>query len=116
VLQPGGIISFSCDSLETIDDEELKAKHAKTCFVRHFFTAESLKNELESFGFIDVHVYSIFRSRFAKELFEESIRGSFIHRYAKSIWLSWRLRWADSFAPRDAKGLFLIARAVKPRA
>lgn len=115
VLQPGGILSFSCDSLETIDDVELKTKHAECCFVRHFFTVESLKKDLETLGFQNVQVYSIFRSRFAKELFEASIRGSFIHRYAKSIWLSWRLRWADAFSPRDGKGLFIIARAVKPK-
>ena len=114
LLQPGGVLSFSCDSLETIEDEDLKARHAKACFVRHFFTAESLKAELEGLGFRNVQVYSIFRSRFARELFEESIRTSFIHRYARSIWLSWRLRWADLSAPRNGKGLFLIARAEKP--
>ncbi len=113
VLQPGGILSFSCDSLETIEDEALKKIHAERCFVRHFFTAESLKKDLERLGFREVRVYSIFRSRFARDLFMESIRGGFIHRYAKSIWLSWRLRWADFFARGD-KGLFLIARAVKP--
>jgi SAM-dependent methyltransferase len=112
ILQPGGILSFSCDSLETIEDEALKKIHAERCFVRHFFTAESLRKELEDAGFRDVQVHSIFRSRFAHDLFTDGIRHGFIHRYAKSIWLSWRLRWADAFAKGD-KGLFLIARAVK---
>lgn len=113
VLRPGGILSFSCDSLETLVDAELKRKHAERFFVRHFFTAETLKMDLMNLGFQDVRVYSIFRSRFARDLFEESIRSGFFHRYAKSMGLSWRLRWEDAFA-RGEKGLFLIARAVKP--
>ena len=115
VLQPGGILSFSCDSLETIDDAALKKTHAERYFVRHFFTAESLKKDLESLGFRDVRVYSIFRSRFARDLFMQGIRSGFIQRYARSIWLSWRLRWADAFVP-GGQGLFLIARATKPGA
>jgi SAM-dependent methyltransferase len=115
VLQPGGILSFSCDSLEAIEDMELKARHVERYFVRHLFTADSLKTELERLGFQDVQVYSIFRSRFARDLFMAGIRGSFNHRYAKSIWLSWRLRWADFFTSRGSKGLFLIARAIKPK-
>ncbi len=113
VLRPGGILSFSCDSLETIDDAELKNIHAERYSVCHFFTAESLKKDLEEVGFRNVRVYSIFRSRFARDLFMQGIRSGFIHRYARSIWLSWRLRWADVFA-RGGKGLFLIARATKP--
>lgn len=115
VLQPGGILSFSCDSLETIDDPELKRLHAERYRVEHLFTAESLKRTLEETGFVDVSVHSIFRSRFARDLFKQGIPRGFSMRYSKSIWLSWRLRWADWFA-RGEKGLFLIARARKPAA
>ena len=114
VLRPGGVLSFSCDSLETVDDPELKNIHAERFFVRHWFERESLQRDLEHIGFENVHVYPIFKSDFAKNLFEQGIRGEFCHRYMKSIWLSWRLRWADVFA-RKNKGLLLMARANKPR-
>ena len=115
VLKPGGILSFSCDSLETIEDQDLKKMHAERYFVRHLFTAESLKKDLEEHGFTEVEVHSIFRSRFARDLFMRGIPSGFTMRYLKAIWLSWRLTWADWFSPRG-KGLFLIARAVKPAA
>ena len=45
----------------------------------------------------------------------DGLRNGFCHRYAKSIWLAWRLRWADWFAHGE-RGLFLIVRAEKPAA
>jgi len=113
VLQPGGVLSFSCDSLETIDDPDLKDIHAKRFFVRHWFEGKALKQDLESIGFVNVRVYPIYTSDFAKHLFEKGIRGEFCYRYMKSIWLSWRLYWADLFS-RRSKGIFLIVRANKP--
>ena len=113
VLRPRGMLSISCDSLETIDDEELKRIHAEQHHVEHLFTAASLKRDLERAGFQDVRVYSIFRSGFARNLFMRAIRNNFQFRQSASIGLSWLLRLTDFFSSSD-KGLFLIAQAVKP--
>ncbi len=113
VLKPGGTLSISCDSLTTIDDPELKQQHQERYEVRHLFTVDSLKNDLERIGFSHVKVYPIFCSNFARDLFKAGIRQGFNQRYLKTIWRSWRLQWADWFA-RKGQGLFLIARAVKP--
>ena len=113
VLRPGGVLSISCDSLETIDDEGLKRMHAEQHHVEHLFTAESLKADLERMGFQNVQVYSIFRSGFARNLFMRAIRNNFQFRQSTSIGLSWLLRLTD-FVTRSDPGLFLIARAVKP--
>ena len=75
----------------------------------------ALQPALEAVGFRNVRIYSIFRSRFARDLFMDGLRNGFCHRYAKSIWLAWRLRWADWFAHGE-RGLFLIVRAEKPAA
>ena len=113
VLQPGGMLSISCDSLETIGDEGLKRMHAEQHHVEHLFTAESLKDDLERMGFQNVQVNSIFRSGFAQNLFMRAIRNNFQFRQSASIGLSWLLRLTD-FVSKSDKGLFLIARAVKP--
>ena len=113
VLKPGGTLSISCDSLATIDDSVLRQQHVERYEVRHLFSVDSLKKDLEAIGFARVKVYPIFRSTFARELFKAGIRQGFNQRYLKTIWLSWRLQWADWFA-RKTEGLFLIARAIKP--
>jgi len=113
VLRPGGILSLSCDSLEAINDSEIKRKHAELYQVRHFFTREMLKRDLEQVGFQNVEVRSIFRSSYARKLFIYSIHNGFTRRYSKAICLSWALRLADIFAGND-EGLFLVARAYKP--
>ena len=115
VLKPGGILSLSCDSLATIDDEALKKDHAARYYVQRYFEPAELKRDLEAVGFRKVRILSIFRSRFARDQFMDGLRNGFCHRYAKSIWLAWRLRWADWFAHGE-RGLFLIVRAEKPAA
>ena len=113
ILKPGGVISFSCDSLETIDDEDLRKSHGEQHKVLHYFTALSLRKDLESVGFREVKVYSLFRSRYAAKLFKFCISHTFMLPHARAILLSWSLRWMDLFSSGD-KGLFLIAKAVKP--
>lgn len=112
VLKPGGVLSFSVDSLKTIHDELFLANHTREHKVIRYFGRDELKKELESAGFREVSVKPILRGAFARDLFVEHMRERTTFRYSRAIVLSHFLKWADSFSRGD-EGIFLIARAWK---
>ena len=115
VLKSGGLLLLSVDSLATIDDLELLAKHKTDHSVHKYFRPDEIKSLLECVGFQRVSVYPVFRSPCAKRLFEKSIRNGFhFHRYRK-FWSYLRLRVGEWRYRRAESGLFLCVRAVKPQ-
>lgn len=114
VLKPGGRMIFSVDSLEAIDDSALIEAHRQAHGVCRYFRADDLKELLERTGFTDVEVFPIFRSRLARELFEQGIRKGFNFGRLRT-WSLTRRFMAEETDPQDpTPGLFLIARATRP--
>lgn len=113
ILKPGGLLMISVDSLEAITDPALIAKHQMDHAVQTYFTPFGLSTLLADHGFGNVRVWPIFRSPYAKRLFEAGIRSGFQYRryrkfgtLARLIVDEWRYRRADS-------GMFLCATATR---
>jgi 2-polyprenyl-3-methyl-5-hydroxy-6-metoxy-1,4-benzoquinol methylase len=112
ILKPGGVLTFSVDSLKTIGDEPFLRDHAREHKVVRYFARQELEEELKSVGFRNVTVKPILCSEFARNLFMQHVKEHSEFRYLRSILLSHVLRWADAFARKD-EGIFLIARCRK---
>src|ERR1700730_18061158 len=83
-LKPGGQLVISVDSLATITDPALIAKHRADHAVRTYFSPSALRALLEGHGFRDVRIWPVFRSPYARRLFEAGItREMRFHRYIK---------------------------------
>jgi 2-polyprenyl-3-methyl-5-hydroxy-6-metoxy-1,4-benzoquinol methylase len=113
ILKPGGLLMISVDSLATISDPALIAKHQRDHAVQTYFTPAGLWTLLEEHGFGSIRVWPIFRSPYAKHLFEAGIRSGFQYqRYwkfgtlARLIVDEWRYR-------RTGSGMFLCATATR---
>ena len=113
VLKPGGLLMISVDSLATISDPALIAKHRMDHAVQTYFTPSGIEALLEEHGFGNIRVWPIFRSPYAKRLFEAGIRSGFQYRryrkfgaLARLIVDEWRYRRAGS-------GMFLCATATR---
>ncbi len=113
VLKPGGLLLFSTDSMATMTDARLIAKHRSDHFVQTYFTAPELHALLESHGFGEIRVRPIFRGGYALRVFEEALdRGLAFGRYSK-FWPLLRIRLEELFMSGKDAGLFLCASAVK---
>jgi SAM-dependent methyltransferase len=112
LLKPGGAIHFSVDNLGTITDPELKRRHSADHAVVRYYEEQELAEMLQSLGFVDVEVETIFRSELARELFERGIREGFNFGRFATPGLSRRLREAEDAASRK-EGIFLVAHARK---
>lgn len=113
ILKPGGLLIMSVDSLATISDPTLIAKHQRDHAVQTYFTPAGLWTLLEEHGFGNIRVWPIFRSPYAKRLFEAGIRSGFqYHRYRKFGTLA-RLIVDDWRYRRAGSGMFLCATATK---
>ena len=115
ILKPGGRMIFSVDSLEAIDDPGLIEKHRLDHHVQTYYRPDELRALLEGAGFVDVEVYPIFRSGMARDLFVEGIRRGFNFGRLGTFALTRRFRRAEAEVVDPTAGLFLIARATKPR-
>jgi SAM-dependent methyltransferase len=114
VLKPGGQLVISVDSLATIADPRLIAKHRADHAVRTYFTPPGLRTLLECHGFRDVRIWPVFTSPYARRLFEAGIDREFqFHRYRK-FWTLARLKLAERWYRGAESGMFLCATAVKP--
>lgn len=113
-LKPGGEMIFSVDSLAAIDDPALIEKHRRDHHVQKYYSAEELAALLTSQGFVDVNVYPIFRSAYAKELFERGIRRGFNFGRFGTWFRTRKFRAAERVVQEPTAGLFLIAKARKP--
>jgi SAM-dependent methyltransferase len=113
VLKPGGLLLLSVDSLATVTDPDLIAKHRADHAVVTYFTAPQLRAALEAHGFGGVRIWPIFRGPYAKRMFEAGIRREFRYRRYRKFASLVRL-WASEFRHRRAEhGMFLCASAVK---
>jgi ubiquinone/menaquinone biosynthesis C-methylase UbiE len=59
ILRPGGHLHISVDSLATITDATIRAKHQRDHFVVQYFTADTLNAILAAAGFDVNRVYPI---------------------------------------------------------
>jgi len=114
VLRPGGQLVISVDSLATITDSRLIAKHRADHAVRTYFTAPGLRTLLEVHGFRDVRIWPVFRSPYARRLFEAGIDREFRFDRYRKFWTLARLKIAERRHRGAESGMFLCATAVKP--
>ena len=113
ILKPGRQLLMSVDSLATISDPALIAKHQRDHAVHTYLTPTAIHTLLGDHGFGNIQVWPIFRSPYARRLFEAGIRSGFqYHRYRKFGALArltvdeWRYRHAGT-------GMFLCATATR---
>lgn len=114
-LKPGGRMVFTVDTLETIDDPALVASHREQHKVMQYFRESTLHDLLAGTGFVDAHYEQLFRSDFARGLFERGIRHGFNFGRLRTPFLSRRLEREEAAVPPDRPGLFLLADVAKPR-
>jgi len=110
LLVPGGELVLSADSLEGIEDPELLEKHRRENLVERYFRPDDLRARLERAGLEVEALYPIFRSDYARALFEDGIRRSFSYGWLESLAKYARLRWHEGLCRSRDRGLFLIAR------
>jgi 2-polyprenyl-3-methyl-5-hydroxy-6-metoxy-1,4-benzoquinol methylase len=113
VLKPGGVLRMSVDSMATLTDTALIAKHRADAFVLTYFKPAELRAMLEQRGFRDIHLWALFRGPHALREFEGAIeRGHRYHRYRKFLPLL-RLEIEEATVPPGDIGLFLCVSAIK---
>jgi len=113
ILKPGGLLLMSVDSLATISDPALIAKHQRDHAVHTYMTPTGIRTLLGDHGFGNIRVWPIFRSPYARRLFEAGIRSGFqYHRYRKFGTLA-RLTVAEWRHRRAGTGMFLCACATR---
>lgn len=112
VLKPGGRMILSADSLETIEDPSLIAKHRAENYIARYFREDTLRESLSQAGFRDIKIHAIFRSRYARRQFERGIRKEFRYGYW-GAWLSYLRLCLHERLSRSPRGIFLIATCAK---
>jgi SAM-dependent methyltransferase len=113
ILKPGGLLMISVDSLATISDPALIDKHRMDHAVQTYFTASEIGTLLEDHGFGNIRVWPIFRSPYAKRLFEAGIRSGFQYRRYRKFGALARLLVDEWRYRQAASGMFLCATATK---
>ncbi|MEM7261772.1 MAG: class I SAM-dependent methyltransferase [Planctomycetota bacterium] len=116
ILEPGGEMILSADALEGIEDEALIEKHRTDNHVVQYFRPESFRAALIAAGFEVEELYPIFRSQFARKMFEQGIRSGFVFGFFRAIGEYFRLRLHEACCRQRERGLFLVARCRKPSA
>ncbi len=113
VLKPGGVLRMSVDSMATLTDPALIAKHRADASVLTYFKPAEIRAMLERRGFRDIQLWALFRGRYALREFEGAIeRGHRFGRYRKFGPLV-RLRIEEATVPPGEIGLFLCVSASK---
>jgi SAM-dependent methyltransferase len=112
ILKPGGMISFSVDSLANVPPDLLR-RHAADYHVAKYFQVDELKRELEEVGFRDAIVYPIFRGQYALNLFVDGINRSFRYGRLEAILKYFRLSRSDKLCDSKEEGMYLVAKAWK---
>jgi SAM-dependent methyltransferase len=113
VIKPGGRLILSTDSLATIRDPRLIARHRADHCVRDYFTPPQLRTMLEAHGFGDVRVWPIFRSPYAARLFAHGIEYGFRASAPRRFGVVARLAFEDRRHRDAAEGIFLCAHGVR---
>jgi ubiquinone/menaquinone biosynthesis C-methylase UbiE len=112
VTRPGGQLHLSVDSLTSIKNLNLIAKHRRDHFVVQYFTPQTLTALLESAGFAVAELFPIFTSTVARKAFEHRIEKGGPRWLPSKMRLYWQLKTGDS-RNASAEGVMLIARACR---
>jgi 2-polyprenyl-3-methyl-5-hydroxy-6-metoxy-1,4-benzoquinol methylase len=114
LLKPGGELHVSVDSLATVDDPRLLAKHKRDHHVVQYFTRESLKEQLQAAGLEVKEVFAILTSGFARREFEARIQQPvYLPGPIKRVRLYRRIRVEDERS-QCRNGIMLVARGCRP--
>jgi ubiquinone/menaquinone biosynthesis C-methylase UbiE len=113
IVKPGGTMHFTVDSLGTIHDPALIARHRKDHSVIEYFTADSIRQRLSSAGFDVTECYPIFTSARASEEFAKRIVSGGSVSLPEKIRLYRELRREDRRNP-SPEGIMVLVRARKP--
>jgi SAM-dependent methyltransferase len=105
-LVPGGRIVLTTDCLYGVPDE-LRKKHRNEHCVNKYYTEDSLREELEGCGFVNVNVEQMFNSWFAQWLFERGIKNGF----KVPMIIYFPLLFILRAVPGSGHGMFLFASA-----
>jgi 2-polyprenyl-3-methyl-5-hydroxy-6-metoxy-1,4-benzoquinol methylase len=113
ILRPGGQLHVSVDSLGTITDPAIKAKHRRDHHVVQYFSVEILTTILQTAGF-DVHrIYPILTSAAARDEFQKRILGrNYYYSLFKRRAMVKRLGEEDRRKITD-QGIMLVAHASR---
>lgn len=111
ILKPGGELIFSTDALEQINPQ-IKNKHQNDHWVQKYFTEGEMYNILKKIGFNEIKITKLFKSIFAKTLFEKSIVDNFQFTYLTTFQKVMKLKNEDK-TTTDNNGIFLIIKCKK---
>lgn len=114
VLKPGGRFIFSTDTLDTIADATVRARHKATHAVCRYGSADVLRRELEDAGFRVRRAESFCRTRLAARWFERDIVSAGECSWPRALARYALLRCAERFSPVSHRGLFMVVDAEKP--
>ncbi|MBM3775647.1 MAG: class I SAM-dependent methyltransferase [Acidobacteria bacterium] len=114
LLKPGGEMHVSVDSLGSIDDPALLARHRREHAVHQYFTPDSLRRQLEEARFEVLEISPILTSRFSHDEFVSRIsEPDYGYGFLGSALRYRKLRRHET-SDGGAKGIMLIARARRP--
>jgi 2-polyprenyl-3-methyl-5-hydroxy-6-metoxy-1,4-benzoquinol methylase len=113
LLKPHGELHVSVDSLGNIRDPALIAKHRQDHLVHRYFTAQTLRAELQAAGFSVERVFPIFHTKASIDSFQRRIeQGNYSFpipvNIVKYVLLAAYERANDDV---DDRGVFLVAHA-----
>lgn len=111
ILKPDGELIFSTDALEQIDPQ-IKNKHQEDHWVQKYFTENEIFNLLQKVGFNEIKIAKLFKSIYARTLFEQSIVDSFQFSYLKAVLKAIKLQNEEQKSI-DNSGIFLIIKCKK---
>jgi 2-polyprenyl-3-methyl-5-hydroxy-6-metoxy-1,4-benzoquinol methylase len=113
VVKPGGLLLLSTDSMATMTDERLIAKHRRDHAVQTYFTADELRAMLEDHGFGRIRIRPIFRGPYALRVFEAALDRGLAFGRLRKFWPLLRIKLEERLTRHRDAGLFLCASAVK---
>lgn len=113
IVKPGGDLHFTVDSLGTITDPAVIARHRTDHSVMEYFTADSIRERLQRAGFVVTECRPIFGGALAREEFTRRIVSGGSLGWIGKLRLYRRLREEDRTNPAAA-GIMVLVRAQKP--
>ena len=111
LLESGGEVILSADSLARVDDRDFVERHRQRHHVVQYFTPQTLRELLEEAGFEVLQLYSILNSDLAHRWFMSE--GMVPLGLVRSAAYAYRLALWERLSRRKEDGLFLVARARK---
>ncbi|MEW5939693.1 MAG: class I SAM-dependent methyltransferase [Chloroflexota bacterium] len=107
ILKPGGCFHVSVDSLTTIENKNLLAKHKTDHSVVQYFTPASLQAQMAVAGFRPSAIYPILKSEFARDEFSRRIMGGYKRNPYQRMLVRRRFFLEDAQVESD-KGIMIV--------